>query len=160
MYLIDSNIFIEAKNRYYAFDIAPGFWEWLDRAYAAGTVCSIDEVQAELTVGSDPLADWAKDRDNFFMPMDAPATAVFGRLTTWANSQSYTDAAVATFLASADYFLVAYALAHGHTLVTHELSNPNARARVMIPDACIGMGVSYCDPFTMMRGHGTKLVLP
>ena len=27
MYLIDSNVFIEAKNRYYAFDIAPGFWE-------------------------------------------------------------------------------------------------------------------------------------
>lgn len=25
-YLIDSNAFIESKNRYYAFDICPGFW--------------------------------------------------------------------------------------------------------------------------------------
>lgn len=25
MYLLDSNVLIEAKNRYYAFDIAPGF---------------------------------------------------------------------------------------------------------------------------------------
>lgn len=31
-YLIDANVLIEAKNRYYAFDIAPGFWKWLDRA--------------------------------------------------------------------------------------------------------------------------------
>jgi hypothetical protein len=25
MYTIDSNVLIEAKNRYYAFDLAPGF---------------------------------------------------------------------------------------------------------------------------------------
>ncbi len=30
MYLFDANVFIEAKNRYYAFDICPGFWEWMD----------------------------------------------------------------------------------------------------------------------------------
>ena len=30
MFLVDSNVLIEAKNRYYAFDIAPGFWKWLD----------------------------------------------------------------------------------------------------------------------------------
>ena len=29
MFLIDANVLIEAKNRYYAFDIAPGFWYWL-----------------------------------------------------------------------------------------------------------------------------------
>ena len=35
-YLLDSNVFIEAKNRYYAFDICPGFWEgWT--AFAAAT---------------------------------------------------------------------------------------------------------------------------
>jgi len=160
MYLIDSNIFIEAKNRYYAFDIAPGFWEWLDQAHAAGSVCSIEEVQTELTLGTDPLSDWAKDRDGFFLPMDAAAVACFPRLTAWASSQAFTEAAVTTFLGEADYFLVAFALAHGHKLVTHELSNPNARSRVMIPDACIAMGVPYCSPFAMMRDHGTTLVLP
>ncbi|MFC2625050.1 MAG: DUF4411 family protein [Propionibacterium acidifaciens] len=25
MFLVDANVLIEAKNRYYAFDIAPGF---------------------------------------------------------------------------------------------------------------------------------------
>ena len=35
-YLVDANVLIEAKNRYYAFDIAPGFWKWLDQAHAQG----------------------------------------------------------------------------------------------------------------------------
>lgn len=30
MFLLDANVFIEAKNRYYGFDICPGFWRWLD----------------------------------------------------------------------------------------------------------------------------------
>lgn len=29
VYLLDSNVFMEAKNRYYAFDIVPGFWQAL-----------------------------------------------------------------------------------------------------------------------------------
>jgi len=33
MFLVDANVLIEAKNRYYAFDIAPGFWAWLDQAH-------------------------------------------------------------------------------------------------------------------------------
>jgi Domain of unknown function (DUF4411) len=159
MYLIDSNIFIEAKNRYYAFDIAPGFWEWLEQAHADGLICSIEEVRDELTVGTDELAEWANAHGDFFLPMDDAAAGQFPQLTAWANSQSFTDAAVSTFLSEADYFLVAYALAHGHTLVTHELSNPAARSRVMIPDACLAMGVSFCSPFAMMRDLGTTLVL-
>ncbi|MGO2111565.1 MAG: DUF4411 family protein [Pseudoclavibacter sp.] len=26
MYLVDASVLIEAQNRYYAFDITPGFW--------------------------------------------------------------------------------------------------------------------------------------
>lgn len=160
MYLIDSNILIDAKNRYYAFDIAPGFWGWLDQAHTAGTVGSIDEVRSELTVGTDALSTWAASRPSFFLPMDASATAAFPQLTAWANAQAFTPAAVTTFLSEADYFLVAYALAHGHTVVTHEQSNPAAKSRVMIPDACIAMGVPFCSPFAMLRSHGTTFVLP
>ena len=33
MYLLDSNVFIEAKNRHYPFDVVPAFWDWLVRAH-------------------------------------------------------------------------------------------------------------------------------
>ena len=41
MFLIDANILIEAKNRYYAFDLAPGFWDWLEGAYRQDLVLSL-----------------------------------------------------------------------------------------------------------------------
>lgn len=41
-YLIDSDVLITAKNRYYAFPICPGFWDSLLHASFQGTVHSID----------------------------------------------------------------------------------------------------------------------
>ena len=28
-YLLDSNVFIQAKNLHYGMDFCPGFWDWL-----------------------------------------------------------------------------------------------------------------------------------
>jgi hypothetical protein len=50
-YLLDANTLIQAKNEYYAFDICPGFWEWLDIANASGDVSSIEPVADELRKG-------------------------------------------------------------------------------------------------------------
>jgi hypothetical protein len=54
--LLDANVFIQAKNDYYGFDLAPGFWDWLDQENARGTVFSIERVGAELTGYGDPMA--------------------------------------------------------------------------------------------------------
>lgn len=160
MYLIDANVLIEAKNRYYAFDIAPGFWAWLDRAYELSVACSVDAVRDELLAGNDELADWARTNDAFFRPIDQGATRHFGELTAWARSRNFTRAALADFTGNnADYLLVAYAREHQHTVVTHERSDPNARTRVFIPDACLAMGVGTIDTFRMLRQTGARLDL-
>jgi len=52
MFLVDANVLIEAKNRYYGFDIAPGFWDWLDMANGRSIVCSIEPVRMELLNGT------------------------------------------------------------------------------------------------------------
>ena len=31
VYLLDANVFIEAKNHYYRFEVCPAFWEWIER---------------------------------------------------------------------------------------------------------------------------------
>jgi hypothetical protein len=51
----------------------------------------------------------------------------------------------------ADYYLVAYAVAHGHTLVTHEVAAPHAIRKVKIPDVCIGLNVKTLTPYEMLR---------
>ncbi|WP_309132620.1 DUF4411 family protein [Brevibacterium sp.] len=152
MYLLDANVLIEAKNRYYSFETAPGFWDWLELMHQKSGACSIDAVFEELTVGDDELAHWARQHQDFFREVDRHATRHFAELTGWAVSQSYTDAALAGFTGNnADYLLVAHARGHDFTVVTHERSKPLARKRVLIPDACQAMNVKTLDTFEMLR---------
>ena len=72
-YLLDANVFIQAKNQYYGFDIVPAFWAWLIAANGAGTVFSIEKVSDELVGYGNELAEWAKTRNQiggFFLPAD------------------------------------------------------------------------------------------
>lgn len=39
-YLLDTNVFIQARNLHYGFDFCPAFWDWLDGQNAAGVVGS------------------------------------------------------------------------------------------------------------------------
>ena len=41
-HLLDANVFITAKNSYYAFDIVPVFWEWLEAEAGNGSLASTD----------------------------------------------------------------------------------------------------------------------
>ena len=47
-YLLDTNVFIQAKNLHYGLDFCPAFWEWLLEGHAAGNVASIDKVGDEI----------------------------------------------------------------------------------------------------------------
>ena len=48
MYILDTNVFIQAKNFYYGFDIVPAFWDWLDEKQENGQIASIKPVYDEL----------------------------------------------------------------------------------------------------------------
>src|ERR1700741_4946084 len=58
-YLLDTNVFITAKQRYYGFQLCPGFWDWLIDANGRGLVFSHQQVLSELTAIGDELATWA-----------------------------------------------------------------------------------------------------
>jgi len=50
-YLLDTNVFIEAKRRHYGLDFCPAFWDWLVRQNVAGMVFSSQRVETELLGG-------------------------------------------------------------------------------------------------------------
>lgn len=159
-YLVDANVLIEAKNRYYSFEMAPGFWTWIEQAKDRGSVFSIENVGEELRRGDDELAMWAKIHRDFFLPIGQSATRFFAPLSRWAQSQNFTPAALNGFSTNdADYLLVAFAAAHGHTLVTHEIAGSGSRKRVKIPDACRALGVDCVNTFQMLRNTGVVLEL-
>lgn len=158
-YLLDANIFIQAKNLQYGFDFCPAFWDWLVSSHALGKVFSIQQVGDELLSGGDELSDWASDRGaSFFLPPDALVLPALPRVSTWATGQNYEPAAVNTFLQVADYWLVAHALAHEHTVVTHEVAASSTK-RIKIPNACIGLGVKFMSPYQMLRHEKAKFIL-
>jgi predicted nucleic acid-binding protein len=158
-YLLDTNVFIEARKRWYGFDFCPAYWDWLDQANAAKKVFSIERVADELVAGDDELVQWTRDRSAaFFLKPDSDVLASLSRLSRWATGGMYDQSAVATFLEAADSYLVAHAHAHGHTVVTHE-KVANSTRSVKIPNACVEMGVKYVNTFEMLRIERARFVL-
>lgn len=65
-YLLDTNVFIQAKNLHYGLDFCPAFWQWLINQNDAGLVYTIDKVAKEITDGHpDDLYAWMKSRKDF-----------------------------------------------------------------------------------------------
>jgi hypothetical protein len=158
-YLLDANIFIQARNLQYGFDFCPAFWDWLVQQNAAGNVFSLQQVGDELGAGGDDLAEWAAARgEAFFLPQDNTVLPILPRVSSWATGQNYEPVAVSTFLQVADYWLVAYALAHRHILVTHEVP-ANSPRKIKIPNACVGLGVRFMTPYQMLRHERARFVL-
>ena len=158
-YLLDANVFIQAKNLHYGLDFCPAFWDWLIAQNSAGKVFSIEKVDDELKAGADELADWAASRGTgLFLKPDPTMLPALGTVSGWATGQRYEPAAVSTFLQIADYYLVAYALAHGYIVVTHEKATPSTK-KIKIPDACISLSIKCMTPFEMLRLERAHFVL-
>jgi hypothetical protein len=158
-YLLDSNVFIQAKNLHYGFDFCPAFWDWIVQENTNGVVYSIEKVQDELVDGDDALAEWARARGSgFFQAPDETIVSSLGTLSAWAAGGAFEPAAVNVFLQVADYYLVAHAHANGFAVVTHEVAG-NSRRKIKIPDACLAMGVRVVSPYQMLKAERARFVL-
>lgn len=152
MYLVDSDVLIDAKNRHYGFDIVPGFWRWLERAHDDGRVFTVERVSQEVRAGQDELASWMTARPASFSLKPGPDDQVaLQTVSQWAMAAPYRPGVAAGFLGVGDYFLVSQALTRGFTVVTQEVPAPLSRAKLKIPDACNAIGVAWMSPFEMLR---------
>lgn len=157
-YVLDANVFIEAAKRYYAFDIAPSFWQMLVVQANNGQVLSIDRVKDELLRAD--LKTWASNtfHEFFASTSDADIIDVYREIMTWSQNQTpFTDAAKAQFASVADGWLIAYALAKGCVVVTHEQYDQNIKRKIKIPNVCQAFDLRYIDTFQMMRELGVRL---
>ena len=158
-YVLDANVFIEAARRYYAFDLAPPFWESLVQHAENERIYSIDRVKVELERGKDELAEWATSQfSNAFASTDEEeVTNSYASVMDWVRAQDqFSDAAKADFADGADGWLVAYAMSKSQIIVTHEVLDPGIKRKVPIPNVCEAFGVSYVDTFEMLRQLGVR----
>ena len=158
-YLLDANVFIQAKNLHYGFDFCPAFWDWLIEGHKAGMVASVEKVADELHGVADDLSVWARARGaGFFLRPDDAVVPALEAVSDWAVGAGYQPAAVSTFLQSADYWLIAHALAHDYAVVTHEVPAETVR-KIKIPNACVGLNLHCMNPYEVLRREYAKFVL-
>lgn len=157
LYLLDSDVFIAAKNSYYAFAICPGFWNSLIHHYESGSVFSIDKVKSELLAGrpDEDLVQWVKNNlpDGFFLGSDSiDVTNAFSEIMLWVQlNTQFSVQAKAKFATEADGWLVAYANANRYTVVTNEQPRPDSKSRILLPDVCVQFNVTYVNTFEMLK---------
>jgi hypothetical protein len=154
LYLLDTNVFIEAQNRYYANDICPGFWDWLDHGMLVGSLMSITSVYDELEGKGDFLAEWVEDRKTsgwFLDVTDIPTQNFYAQVVQHVESVPvYTRPHKNLFLSRADPWLIAKAKVEGLIIITHETFNAHT-TKVKIPNVCRNFNISCNDTFQVLR---------
>lgn len=158
VFVVDSNFFIEAHRINYPIDVATGFWNKVRQLASEGRIISIDKVKKELYDKNDVLESWCRGHlpEGFFMDTSV-LMDFYAHVIDWAMSRSdhYLPNALNEFLDAreADAFLVAFCLADPvhRVLVTQEVSEPNRRSKVKIPDACRALNVSCVNTIEMFR---------
>lgn len=163
-YLLDANVFIQAKNLYYRFEFCEAFWQWLVDGHQAGLIFSINQVHSELSESKkdDLVRQWMDEQlpDSFFLPdkKDSATMSAYGQVMKWAaSSNHYTKGAIEEFAMGdkADAFLVAAAVAHGYRIVTQEKSHPERKSKIMLPDAANNFGIKTTFVYDFLSQHAT-----
>ncbi len=153
-YVLDADVFMTAARSYYAFDVAPGFWQGLIQQASSGHVLSIDHVKQEIDRGKDELTQWANQtfHSSFASTAQDDVVEAYRRIMGWAHDENqFKDSSKAEFASCADGWLVAYAMAKGCVVVTNEKLEPNIKRKIKIPNVCQAFGVPYINTFAMMR---------
>lgn len=165
IYLLDTNTLVTPYRRYYQFSFCPGFWDFLHVQFSSHESMSIGKVYDEITRNSDDLSDWLKTRlekKQFIdTTKDADVVEKYNEVSAWVlNNTQYQESAKRDFLQvnEADPWICAYAAVHGMTVVTEEVSRPDARNRVPLANVLEAFDVFYINIFDYLKTQQAKFV--
>jgi hypothetical protein len=161
VYIVDSNFFIQAHRANYPLDVAASFWNKVKQLAEDGIIISIDKVRDELYDKNDELEAWCKTNlpQSFFKDTSSIMSS-YATVSAWAAARSsqYTPGAINEFLDAdeADAFIISFALADqdNRIVVTQEVSRPDSKKSIKIPDVCISLGVQVINTVQMFRQLG------
>jgi len=120
-YLLDSNVFIQAKNSYYSFDFCPAFWNYLEHfAAKINGGLSIVQIREELLGGNDELSEWVATLPEAYF-IESPQIE-FARIANYVDTLNVVRAGKDKFLDSGDPWLIAAAMKNKCIIVSEEIS--------------------------------------
>lgn len=129
----------------------------------ARQIGSIDKVMGELYRNEDDLKTWCEQNlPNDFFQDSTAAIEDYAQIVSWAYSKRnspYTESALDVFMQAdeADAFLAAFAKTHRLILVTNEVSAPESKRSIKLPDVCNAFGIPVVSPVQMFRALGITI---
>ena len=152
LYLIDTNVLVDARRYYYPLDRVPQFWEWLEDMGRNDALKVPLEVYEEVTDGDDDLVVWLKANKSAMVLDESFIPGLLTRVIERGYAPDLTDSEIEEI--GADPVLIAYALADpsNRCVVTMETSKPSRqRANRHIPDVCRDFDIRCINTFQLIR---------
>ena len=159
-YWLDANVFIQAKNGPYGFDIAPGFWEIIEDFAQRGIIRSPMNVRAELIYHQkDDLSKWANKSSvkasGLFESSDHAVQIKVGEIAQFVQER-YGAVKAKPFLNGADPWVIAHACVNKACVVTWESTVPPNSGQIKIPNIGKQFGVACKNTYDLIRALGVK----
>lgn len=155
---LDANVFIDAKNGLYAFDLAPRFWIWLEEKLQSGSLRSSRYVYKEIASSESPkdkLHRWARTRKSsgYWVQPTREVQEKYQELAEYvvAEYEIKNPAKTGEFLAKADVWIIAHALVSRGIVVTDEARVNKFSQTPKIPNVCSHFGVRCITMMDMLR---------
>ena len=149
-YVFDTNIFITLQRKQ-PMDTYPIVWEKMGQLMEDGIVISSREVYDEIIPGKDTLAEWVKQRKEYFLP----TTTYIQQLTRDILYKHRGLVEGGKKANSADPFVIALARQKNATVVTEEGKNGSLSAP-QIPDVCEKEQIDCIDFITFLRRNAVS----
>lgn len=120
-------------------------------------VFSNESVLKELVAQQDEVAEWAANRQGFFLNLPEGMSEESNPISEGLKPK-YSPKGRKEFAKGADLMLVAQAYDEGYTVVTQETER-SRRKEITIPAVCRQFDVPCMDVFELVRKEGMELVL-
>ena len=167
-FLIDANTLMTASRFFYAYDLAPSFWETFEEEIKAGNIVLLDMVKAEIDKGQDELKEWVSEREDDFQVcnhIDSEIIPKYAEVMQYIQECGfYNERGLNEWDRNevADPWLIAAAAVKDYKLITFEqsagsLNVKNKSGRVKIPDVAKHFDVEVYNLFQMMRQLKIKI---
>ncbi len=152
LYLLDTNVLIDANRDYYPIGRVPEFWSWLVDCAAKQKAKVPLEIYGEVCSGKeDRLVRWLKDRkDTMVLDENVDIGLIDQVMARYAPDLNDEDIRKL----GRDPFLIAYALCNPtqRFVVTTEVSKPRKkRANRHIPDVCEDLHLRCYNTFDLIK---------
>lgn len=154
IYCLDTNVFIEAWNKYYHKDFAGDYWRKLDDLAKAEVIFATEEVKREIDKIDDALKEWLRGREYFFRKIDDKVQECLEQVFHDPKHHRLVDSTKQRSIA--DPWVIAHAMAMDAVVVTKEQFETNQTKRIKIPNVCEAMGIEWIDDFEMVRRLGIQ----